>query len=173
LAREPKKRKRPRPLPVALQDLVGPFKGRVARGVIEFYRGLYFSDQLDKEARDYSAEKQNVEPAVAGEANLIGSLVQGLPEDYAHRGSLHLPVLDIDFPAHLIPSATPGHYHLYLDRPVLWDDYKNLLAALSRCGIIEHGYYRAAVADGQTFVRIPTNQELFESIDQDLDEEAR
>lgn len=68
----------------------------------------------------------------------------------------HRPVLDIDFEAQLLPSATPGHYHLYLDGVELtWAAYETLLKALSEAGIIEREFYSSAVAKQQTFVRLP------------------
>ena len=35
----------------------------------------------------------------------------------------HRPILDLDFPAALVPSTTPGHFHLYLDKPMAEEDY--------------------------------------------------
>jgi hypothetical protein len=67
----------------------------------------------------------------------------------------HLPVLDLDYEAHLEPSSTPGHYHLYLDRHVEHDKYMRLLEALADCGLIEWGYYDAGKKRGATFVRVP------------------
>lgn len=79
-------------------------------------------------------------------ANLIGSK---LP-----NGN-HAPVLDLDFPAHLVPSTTEGHFHLYLDKEVSWRQYSSLLWALREAGLIEDGYYKASIAREQTLVRIP------------------
>lgn len=68
---------------------------------------------------------------------------------------LHRPVLDIDFPAALIPSTTPGHFHLYLDKPMGWSQYSRLLGALAEAGIIEQGYLGASIDRGYTSVRLP------------------
>lgn len=68
---------------------------------------------------------------------------------------LHAPVLDLDYAAHLEPSSTPGHFHLYLDRHVEHDKYMNLLRALDDCGLIEHGFADASIKRGATFVRTP------------------
>jgi hypothetical protein len=67
----------------------------------------------------------------------------------------HAPVLDIDVPAFLVPSSTPGHSHLYIDHPMTWDAYKALLKALSDAGIIEEGFYEASKGRGSTMVRRP------------------
>jgi hypothetical protein len=68
---------------------------------------------------------------------------------------LHAPVLDLDYEAHLEPSSTPGHYHLYLDRLVEHDKYMNLIRALADCGLIEWGFADASIKRGATFVRMP------------------
>lgn len=67
----------------------------------------------------------------------------------------HRPVLDIDFPVHVVPSSTPGHYHLYLDKPLPWPRYRRLLEALADAGIIEPGYARVSIARRYTSVRLP------------------
>lgn len=67
----------------------------------------------------------------------------------------HLPVIDIDVPVRLVPSATPGHSHLYIDQAMSWDQYKNLLVALAQAGVVEPGYVEAAQARGYSLVRLP------------------
>lgn len=61
-----------------------------------------------------------------------GNLVSSLCEDGQHR-----PALDIDLPARLVSSSTPGHFHLYFDDLALsWDAYLELLDALAKAGIV-------------------------------------
>ncbi len=67
----------------------------------------------------------------------------------------HAPVLDLDFPAMLIPSTTPGHFHLYLDTYIPHDKYMDLLDALAEARIIESGYSAASQKNGFTAVRAP------------------
>lgn len=67
----------------------------------------------------------------------------------------HRPILDIDFPAMLIPSSTEGHFHLYLDRPMKWKVYKKLLQALAEVGIIEPGYAGASIERRASYLRLP------------------
>lgn len=67
----------------------------------------------------------------------------------------HAPVLDIDFRAFTIPSSTPGHNHLYLDKELTWPEYQLLLSTLKTVGIIEEGYYNMSMERGQTQVRPP------------------
>jgi len=66
---------------------------------------------------------------------------------------LHAPVLDLDFGARLVPSSTPGHFHLYLDKAMPWDTYRELLYALSKAGIIETGWANASASNGFSCVR--------------------
>jgi hypothetical protein len=80
-------------------------------------------------------------------ANAISSEIVG--------SSLHAPVLDIDFEARLVPSSTPGHYHLYLDRAVAWPAYEKVLRALAEAGLQEEGYVSASIDRRATFVRKP------------------
>lgn len=71
------------------------------------------------------------------------------------RANVHRPVLDIDVPAQLIPSSTPGHFHLYLDVEVEHEAYMGLLDALATVGILEPGYVSASKERGYTAVRLP------------------
>lgn len=67
----------------------------------------------------------------------------------------HMPVIDIDVKAFLIPSTTLGHSHLYIDHEVEWEDYIAMLKAMAKCGIVEPGYVSASEARGYTAVRLP------------------
>lgn len=79
-------------------------------------------------------------------AELISSL---------NASGMHRPMLDIDFPAVVIPSTTPGHGHLYIDKEMSWKDYKRLLNLFADLGIIEHGYRGASLARGYSALRLP------------------
>lgn len=74
---------------------------------------------------------------------------------FTDRGQLHTPVLDIDIPATLIPSSTPGKNHLYLNTPMTWEDYCKLLDVMAEVGILEPGYVSASKKRGFTAVRLP------------------
>lgn len=80
------------------------------------------------------------------DANVVGSLCV----DGQHR-----PVIDIDHPCQLVPSSTPGHYHLYIDVPTSWPVYERLLWALADAGVVSVFYARAAAQRRQSFVRVP------------------
>lgn len=69
--------------------------------------------------------------------------------------NMHRPILDIDFGAALIPSSTEGHFHLYLDKPMTWKNYKRLLNVMSEVGVIEPGYARASIERGYSSTRLP------------------
>jgi hypothetical protein len=85
-------------------------------------------------------------------ANVVSSRVRIGTEDK----EFHSPILDIDFPARLLPSSTPGHFHLYLDGLTMpWSTYEPLLDALADAGVIERGYAEASKARRATFVRKP------------------
>lgn len=65
------------------------------------------------------------------------------------------PALDIDFPARLVPSSTPGHFHLYLDVEMTWTSYRRLLKALAKAGVIEKSWAKASIASGNTILSVP------------------
>lgn len=67
----------------------------------------------------------------------------------------HYPVLDLDYHARLIPSSTPDHYHLYLDRPVDWGKFVVVLDAMADAGLLEDGYVKASKERKYTCVRLP------------------
>lgn len=101
------------------------------------------------------------------EGDVISSILKDQPErvdpvafDWGLVGdehTRHAIVLDIDYPAALIPSETAGHFHLYLDVPggIAQNEYMGLLKKLSELGVIEKGYYAASWARGHSDVRLP------------------
>ena len=94
---------------------------------------------------DYSSDTYRRYPTSERTANLISS------ED---TQGLHTPFLDIDFEAELVPSRTPGHYHLMLHGIRMpWADYEKVINVLADVGIIEDGYRNASLARKATFLR--------------------
>lgn len=88
------------------------------------------------------------------DAVLVSSLTH---ETNEWREELHAPVLDLDgLGARLVPSSTPGNFHLYLDdvRLTRWE-YEHLLEVLAHLGIVQDGFARQLGARGFTAVRIP------------------
>ena len=80
-------------------------------------------------------------------ANVITSRVAGT--------EMHKPLLDIDLPIKVVPSSTPGHSHLYVDKELAWDAYLALLDALAEAGLVEPGYVSASRSRGFTSLRLP------------------
>jgi hypothetical protein len=78
-----------------------------------------------------------------------------LTSDVAGKPGMHKLALDIDLPARLLPTTTPGHWHLYIDHEMPWDAYVRILDALAEAGVIEKGYARASKIRGYTSVRPP------------------
>jgi hypothetical protein len=72
-----------------------------------------------------------------------------------HMPGLHKVVLDIDHEAALVPSSTPGHYHLLIEKYLTWDAYKEVLEVLGKHGVIEKGYAQASIARGASWIRTP------------------
>lgn len=130
--------------------------GRGVSGKGAMKRRWFLNRMLD--SSDYENDGGPLEEVLELEANLIGSRLA--------NSDLHLPVLDIDFPARLIPSTTEGHFHLYLDgmAPLTWPRYKALLEALSAAGVIHPGYLSASVHRGQSLVRKPGVKKLIPTI---------
>ena len=73
----------------------------------------------------------------------------------ANTINLHRIVLDIDMPAFLVESSTPGHYHLVIDKLLTWADYEVLLRALAEAGVIQQGFLNAALQRKATMLRLP------------------
>lgn len=99
------------------------------------------------EDRGYGGRQRVDERCVAADANIITSEVQ--------HSSMHAPVLDVDMPCALVPSSTPGHFHLFIERGMTWRRYRRLLRALGRAGILERAFVRASLRRGYTAVRVP------------------
>ena len=93
-----------------------------------------------------TARPRRVEVKDVDQANLVSSLTVN---------NTHAPALDIDFPVHVVPSSTPGHYHLYLEKELSWVDYHKLLTTLYEVGIIEKEWFDMSMSFMQTYLRLP------------------
>ena len=82
------------------------------------------------------------------EANLVSSELD------RQRGT-HTIMLDIDHHARLVPSSTPGHFHLFIDVELAWGAYQDLLLALADAGVIQRRYANASIQRGGTHLRMP------------------
>lgn len=114
-------------------------------------------DDPGRYTEEWTNDPGRVEVDTPDAANLVSSLT---------KTGHHAPVLDIDYPARLVPSSTPGHFHLYLEKEIPWGRYQLVLWALSWAGLIEPGFFRAALARKMTFARLhptkpkPTTKEM-------------
>jgi hypothetical protein len=68
---------------------------------------------------------------------------------------MHMPVIDLDLPVQLVPSGTPGHFHLYVDKAVPWEAYLRILQAMAEAGIVQWGFHDATALRGFGSVRHP------------------
>jgi hypothetical protein len=96
---------------------------------------------------DGAYDSERILTTDAATANVITSQIAGT--------DLHKPVLDLDLPAQLLPSSTPGHFHLLIDKEMTCSVYVKLLVALMDAGLVEPGYVSASIERGHTAVRLP------------------
>lgn len=115
----------------------------------EFGRQYRYQESLDTKGDSGTFDEDDnrwAESSSKEDANLISS--------YCKDG-MHRPVLDFDVPARLIPSSTPGHSHLYIDKPMTWEQYEHLLIVMVDAGILEPGYVGASINHSASHVRPP------------------
>lgn len=103
----------------------------------------------DGESAGITADAHSMldETDMLGEADIVTSQFKD--------SETHMAVLDIDVPAALVPSSTPGKHHLYISTLMDWETYERLLDAMADAGILEPGYVGASKARGFTAVRLP------------------
>lgn len=98
------------------------------------------------------------------DANLVSSRMRDLLGDpFVTRDGLHVPTLDIDFPCRVVPSTTPGHNHLLMDKALTWPEYTFLLQAMAAVGLLEKGFVEFSIARGASFVRTPWQKKVCNS----------
>jgi hypothetical protein len=102
-----------------------------------------YNAEADEEFNTYREDTLDIEAATVITSRVANSVDR------------HKVVLDIDLPAKLIPSTTPDHFHLYIDKELEWDAYVELLHALAKAGLVEDGYVGASVGRGHTAARLP------------------
>jgi hypothetical protein len=119
--------------------------------------GKLVCHRVDFEHERYEGNDHS--PAPLSSADVVSSVVadSGRREDFDFLAEdLHIVVVDIDHPAHLVESTTPGHHHLYVEiPPVSTEAYFRWLEASAEIGLIEPGYVSAFKARGFTCVRLP------------------
>ena len=96
---------------------------------------------------DYSANDGEVVENLM-DANVVSS-------DSRINPDVHYPVIDLDVPVYLVPSSTPGHSHLYINVGMSFEEYAQILRALTEAGVVEEGYGEASFRRGRSDVRLP------------------
>ena len=116
-------------------------------------RRTYWCKSVEGDAQeDYGTPKWNQGPlldpeATGHEANLVSSALEGSPK--------HKPCLDIDIPCLKVDSSTEGHSHLYFDVELEWEQYKELLIVLAKCGIADPAWVKHSLDRQQSMLRPP------------------
>lgn len=100
----------------------------------------------------YSQEQREPAKDIA-EANISTSIREDVGDPFADP--VHALLIDLDIPAWLVPSSTPGHSHLYVDVAIQQSAYFRLLDALADAGVIQRGYADSSKARGGTALRLP------------------
>jgi hypothetical protein len=108
-------------------------------------RRTFWSVNLDDDYRKGDADGRRV--AVEEQANCVSSLLED---------GRSAPLLDLDVPHTYRASSTPGHAHLLIDVPMSWRQYRRLLKALARAGILERSYVRSALRRRHNEARLPS-----------------
>lgn len=118
---------------------------------LALYKGIRFGQDDDP---DYSAdEPERVETTDLAEAQAVSSEIRESANPL--EVGMHYVLLDLDVPAQLVPSSTPGHSHLYIEKPVHWYQLDEILTALANAGVIEPGYAEVSIKRRATFLRLP------------------
>lgn len=133
--------------------------GIFTKGVHRLFQVDFLSDSATGDVETIRKEVTDQEDANAVSSELMGFIDDGdwmttqTPE--AKRG-YHTIMIDVDVPAKLVPSTTPGHHHLYVGiDPVPWEDYEAWLKASAKIGLIEYGYLHASSNRKASFLRLP------------------
>lgn len=113
-----------------------------------------FPGQSTRYVTDFKDSKSGVFGNIRDEADIDKANIVCSDIKYTDK-QVHKPVLDINMPVKLIPSTTPGHFHLFIDCPMSWEKYQLLLEVMAAVGIIEHGYMKTSVQCKGSDVRLP------------------
>lgn len=85
-------------------------------------------------------------------ANLVTSVVKSTKGKTVET---HRLLLDLDFDAALIPSSTPGHNHLYIDKELTKEQVDKVVAVLNEVGILQDGVKNGYNRRGALSLRLP------------------
>jgi hypothetical protein len=99
-------------------------------------------------------------------SNGYGGVEMGVPVPWEDRGEAqlvsslredgsHALLLDLDMPAYLIPSSTPGKSHLYVDVRMTREQMMGVMLALENAGVIQSAWVHLTDERGQASLRTP------------------
>jgi len=146
-------------------------------------RSYYYEPAVDPDSEHFRGEEaesgegttERLQP-YSGDSdfvpNLVGSRAEGgrTGDLLGTDAEIHFPVLDIDSPyVRMIPSRTPGHFHMYLDRSISWDAFKSLLNVLANCGIVDPNWAAASIRQHCAFLRPSPNDNVVRKARERLD----
>jgi len=124
----------------------------VTAELLAYGRVTHFNPHVD-DRPTYSngygySDRERKMPVTAPEqgANIVSSLL---------TNGMHAPAIDLDVPARLVPSSTPGHGHLYIAHEMSWRDYRALLFTMAKVGLVEEGFYQSSLRRRATHLRLP------------------
>jgi hypothetical protein len=109
-----------------------------------------YASTKDDQDYDVTTVNESREKAPIEQSHVWSSEIASGPNQ-----GMHVLALDVDESVRLVPSSTPGHWHLVIDKPVSWPRYIEVLGALADAGIVERGYFDASIARGHTALRLP------------------
>lgn len=127
----------PLPSPAAIRDAIGDRR--------MFWTTAPVSSNSEDDG--YTQIHPDLRPADHHTATLVTSKLED--------SSLHMPVIDIDMPCMLLPSSTPGHFHLYIEKAMTWEKFLAILEAMEDAGVIGPGYLKYTRKRGYATVRYP------------------
>lgn len=81
------------------------------------------------------------------EVNVVSSKIVGK--------NRHKILLDLDFDAALIPTSTPGHFHLYIDKTLTPTEYEEFLNVCLSIGLIAGGNMNQWNNHQKQYLRLP------------------
>lgn len=88
--------------------------------------------------------------------NVVSSEIsRGPAYTNAEDDSVHLVLIDLDFESALIPSTTPGRYHLYVDKKMSKEKYSDFVKMLKEFGVVAQGNLNQIEKTGRTYLRMP------------------
>lgn len=111
--------------------------------------------RFDAAARKYG---QHIMPI--DEAHPANCVISGAPDG---PYSMHGPILDDDGGLfRVVPSRTPGHQHVYVNKSIPWAKFERLLRVLADCELIDRSWAELSIQQGTATLRLPHGAETIE-----------